>query len=125
MRSNYEPPPTLRLACWFGTYFVAYLFLIWSWPGEFHDWTLPIDIPEGLLFLSFGLFGPQVDKYGGLVLFLSYGFYLVNLVLVLALPNKKIFWALMIGFIVVTCLSSFGTARYGGIIIGMLDRVKH
>jgi hypothetical protein len=121
----YAPSIGRRLLCWFGIYLAAYLFLIWCWPGEIYDWTSPFVIPEGLLWLCFGVFGSWVDRYGELVLILAYGFYLLSLVLILAVPNKKTFWALMIAFVVVVCLSSFGSEKFGGIVIGMSDRVAH
>jgi hypothetical protein len=99
----------------------AYLFLIWSWPGEIDDWTSPFRVPEGLLWLCFGFFGAKVDIYGNLVLLLAYGFYLLHLILSLTLPNKKIFRALLIVFVIVVCLSCFGFRQYGGITLGISD----
>jgi hypothetical protein len=115
----YEPRLATRLAWWFGIYFAAYLFLLWCWPGEIYDWTSPFDVPEGLLWLFFGVtgqfeqFGRKAESYGDFVLFCSYGFYLLTLVLSLTLRNKRLFWFLMIVFFVVACLSTYGTRQYG------------
>jgi hypothetical protein len=91
----YQPGIAVRLVCWFGIYLLSFLFLIWCWPGEIYDWASPISIPEGLIWLSFGLLGSGLEKYHEVLLPFVYGLYLIHLVLFLALRSKKAFRILL------------------------------
>jgi hypothetical protein len=121
-RKAYQPGLAVRLALWFGIYLFSFLLLIWYWPGEIHDSSSPISIPEGLIWLGFGLFGPGMDRFHEAFLPLVYGLYVIHLVLFVTLRGSKAFWILLLIFIFMACLSSYGFYKYGGIVIGMSDR---
>ena len=108
---------------------ISYRTFFWfgAGRGELFDWAAPLLVPQGLIDLFFGVSGLYFrfngENYINALLFLAYGFYVFHLILTLVIPSKKMFWILMIVFFAVACLSSFGSRQYGGIVIGMSDRL--
>jgi hypothetical protein len=117
----YQPHLAIRLACWFGIYFAASsLYMsglgIKPVPGSHAInlfWFAVQDLPSGLQLLILGsLHLPFGGSYDYFTHIFAYGCYLLNLVLSLAFPSRRIFWSLIVLLIVLIGLSYYGSSCY-------------
>lgn len=117
-RVRYQPHLALRLACWFAIYLAnSYLVFIGAsvkagatfWP------YYPTSFPTGLSYFIVGILGLSPDlKYGYFATVLAYGFYLLHLVLSLSFRSQKIFWSLLLIFLVIAFITGCGHGSYDG-----------
>ncbi len=117
---TYRPSLVTRLSWWFGIYLLSYLYFIWCWTGELSQWESILKVPEGLLFLSVGVFGPPTDSQRFPFACLAYGLYLTHLILLFVFPGKKTFWTLLGIFLLISVLGAIGW-EFAGVLWGMSE----
>ena len=111
MRTAYAPSLRVRLVWWFGIYLASYLWLLWCAPGEFHDWTSILKIPQGLItawLYHTHTWWPVSDAEISGCLRVVYGLYLTLFALCLAVRSRRSFRVLIVIFVFVSCISSYG-----------------
>ena len=120
---TYRPSLATRLGWWFGIYLLSYLYFIWRWTGELSQWESIFRVPEGLLFLSVGVFGPPTDSQRFSFACLAFGLYLMHLVSLFIFPGKRTFWTLLGVFLLISLLGAIGW-DFAGVLWGMAEPAR-
>ncbi len=116
-----RPSLVVRLACWFGIYFVAAavdassraVIPRWNYTPDWLFWHVALHFPENLRLLLSGLLGLSNGSFGDKVaLVASYTCFLLNFIFCITITGKRGFW-LTIGLLVVLVILSFcGSSWY-------------